>query len=257
MVDSCRECENCLAGEEQYCLAGNIGTYAGTGKDGLPTFGGYSTHIIVDENYVVRVPDAIGLDVAAPLMCAGITVYSPLRHWKAGLGTSVAIIGFGGLGHMGVRIADALGAEVTVLSQTLAKQEDGLRLGADHYVATADTANLRPLRRSFDLIINTVSAPLPMDYYLALLKLDGTLVNVGAPPEPLSVSAGSLFGMRRSVSGSAIGGIAETQEMLDFCAGHGFGAEIETISANQIDEAYDRVVDSKVRYRFVIDVSTI
>ena len=206
---------------------------------------------------MLRVPEAIGLDVAAPLMCAGITLYSPLRHWNAGPDTRVAIIGFGGLGHMGVRIADALGAEVTVLTQTLSKQEDGLRLGADHYVATADTANLKPLRRSFDQILNTVSAPLPMDYYLALLKLDGTMVNVGAPPEPISVRAGSMIKIRRSISGSAIGGCAETQEMRDFCAGHGFCAEIETITAAQIDEAYDRVVDSKVRYRFVIDTATI
>jgi uncharacterized zinc-type alcohol dehydrogenase-like protein len=257
MVDSCRECENCLDGNEQYCLKGMTGTYGGTGKDGLPTHGGYSTHIIVDENYVLRIPDGIGLDVAAPLLCAGITVYSPLKHWQAGPGRNVAIIGFGGLGHMGVKIGHALGAEVTVLSQTLSKQEDGLRLGADHYYATHDRSALKPLRKSFDLIVNTVSAPLPMDSYLGLLKLDGTLVNVGAPPEPLSVHANVLFQPRRNLSGSAIGGIAETQEMLDFCAAHGFGAEIETISGEQIDEAYDRVVDSRVRYRFVIDVATL
>jgi uncharacterized zinc-type alcohol dehydrogenase-like protein len=256
LVDSCRECENCLAGEEQYCLNGNVGTYNAIGKDGRPTEGGYSTHIVVDQDFVLGIPEGISLDEAAPLLCAGITLYSPLKHWGAGPGKRVAIVGLGGLGHMGVKIAHALGAEVTVLSQTLSKQQDGLRLGADHYYATNDEDTFDKLAGSFDLIVNTVSAPLPMDRYLGLLRLDGALVNVGAPPEPQPVSAFALIGRRRSWAGSMIGGIAQTQEMLDFCAEHGLGAEIELIGAEQIDEAYDRVVGSDVRYRFVIDAAT-
>jgi uncharacterized zinc-type alcohol dehydrogenase-like protein len=256
MVDSCRECENCRAGEEQYCLRGIVGTYGGTGRDGRPTEGGYSTHIVVDENYVLAIPAGIGLDVAAPLLCAGITLYSPLKHWGAGPGKRVAIVGLGGLGHMGVKIAHALGAEVTVLSQTLSKQQDGIKLGADHYYATSDPATFTELAGRFDLIVNTVSAPLPIDAYLALLRLDGALVNVGVPAESLPVSVFSLLRNRRSFAGSSIGGIRQTQEMLDFCAEHGLGSEIELIGAQQIDEAYDRVVDSDVRYRFVIDGET-
>jgi uncharacterized zinc-type alcohol dehydrogenase-like protein len=256
MVDASRECEPCLAGEEQYCVAGNVGTYNALGKDGRYTDGGYSSHIVVDEAFVVGIPEGIDLDVAAPLLCAGITLYSPLKHWGAGPGKRVAIVGLGGLGHMGVKIAHALGAEVTVLSQTLSKQEDGKKLGADHYYATSDRATFKALRSHFDLIINTVSAPLPIDSYLSLLRLDGALVNVGAPSEPLPVHVFSLLGNRRSFAGSAIGGIRETQEMLDFCAANGLGAEIEVISADQIDAAYDRVVDSDVRYRFVIDTAT-
>jgi uncharacterized zinc-type alcohol dehydrogenase-like protein len=256
LVDSCRECENCLAGEEQYCLNGAVGTYNSIGKDGRPTDGGYSSHIVVDQDFVLGIPEGISLDVAAPLLCAGITVYSPLKHWGAGPGTKVAIVGLGGLGHMGVKIAHALGAEVTVLSQTLSKQDDGMQLGADHFYATTDKQTFRNLARSFDLIINTVSATLPMDSYLSLLRLDGTMVNVGAPAEPLSVGAFSLIPMRRSWAGSAIGGIRQTQEMLDFCAEHNLGADIEVISGEQIDEAYDRVVASDVRYRFVIDTAT-
>jgi uncharacterized zinc-type alcohol dehydrogenase-like protein len=256
MVDSCRECENCRAGEEQYCLNGNVGTYNSKGKDGRWTDGGYSTHIVVDEDFVLGIPDGIELDVAAPLLCAGITVFSPLRHWQAGPGKQVAIVGMGGLGHMGVKIAHAMGAEVTVLSQSLSKQDDGKRFGADHYYATSDDATFDELRGKFDLIVNTVSASLPMGKYLSLLRLDGTLVNVGAPSEPLEVPAFALIGGRRSWAGSMIGGIRETQEMLDFCAEHGIGAEIEMISGDQIDEAWDRVVDSDVRYRFVIDTAT-
>jgi alcohol dehydrogenase (NADP+) len=256
MVDSCRECEQCLAGQEQYCLKGMVGTYNSIGKDGRPTDGGYSTHIVVDENYALGIPEGIELDVAAPLLCAGITLYSPLKHWGAGPGKNVAIIGMGGLGHMGVKIAHALGAEVTVLSQTLSKQEDGKRFGADHYYATSDDDTFTKLAGSFDLIINTVSAVLPMGKYLSLLGVDGALVNVGAPPEPLEVPVFALIGKRRSFAGSNIGGIRETQEMLDFCAEHGVASQIETISASQIDEAYDRVVGSDVRYRFVIDTST-
>ena len=256
IVDSCRECENCKAGEEQYCLKGNVGTYNAVGKDGRWTDGGYSTHIVVDEDFVLRIPDGIELDQAAPLLCAGITVFSPLNHWNAGPGKNVAIVGMGGLGHMGVKIAHAMGAEVTVLSQSLSKKDDGEKFGADHYYATKDDETFDTLAGSFDLIINTVSAHLPMEKYLSLLKLDGALVSVGAPPEPLEVPAFALIPMRRTWAGSMIGGIRETQEMLDFCAEHGIGAEIETISGEQIDEAWNRVVDSDVRYRFVIDTAT-
>ncbi|MFE0748644.1 NAD(P)-dependent alcohol dehydrogenase [Gordonia sp. NPDC058843] len=257
LVDSCRECEPCRLGEEQYCERGGVGTYNAVGRDGQPTHGGYSTSIVVDENFVCGIPEGIGLDEAAPLLCAGITLYSPLRHWGAGPGKKVAIVGLGGLGHVGVKIAHALGAEVTVLSQSLKKMEDGLRLGADHYHATGDPQTFRELRNSFDLILNTVSANLPMQKYLGMLALDGTLVELGLPEHPIEVPAGALIGKRRSFAGSMIGGIAQTQEMLDFCAEHGIGAEIEVISADRINEAYDRVVASDVRYRFVIDTSTL
>ncbi len=256
LVDSCRECENCKAGEEQYCLKGSTGTYGSVDKYGRHTDGGYSEYIVVDQDFVVRVPEGLGLDVAAPLLCAGITVYSPLRHWNCGPGKRVAVVGMGGLGHMAVKIAVAMGAEVTVLSQSLSKEADGKRLGAHHYFATSDRATFKQLRGTLDLIINTVSAPLPLDSYLGMLRLDGAMVNVGAPPEPQSVRAFSLMGGRKSLAGSAIGGIRETQEMLDFCAQHGLGAEIEVIDAAQIAEAWDRVVASDVRYRFVIDTAT-
>ncbi|MGW1889614.1 NAD(P)-dependent alcohol dehydrogenase [Streptomyces sp. NPDC002004] len=256
-VDSCRECEYCKQGLEQYCLKGATMTYNGLDKNGDPTYGGYSTHVVVDENYAVRIPDSLPLDQAAPLLCAGITLYSPLRHWNAGPGKKVAIVGLGGLGHMGVKIAHAMGAEVTVLSQTLRKQEDGLKLGADHYYATSDPKTFEELAGTFDLIVSTVSAPLDFGAYLSLLKTDGALVNVGAPEEPVSLSLFSLIGGRKTLAGSMIGGIPETQEMLDFCASHGFGAEIEVISADRINEAYERVLASDVRYRFVIDTATI
>ncbi|AWW37911.1 alcohol dehydrogenase [Streptomyces sp. AS58] len=258
MVDSCRECESCRAGQEQYCTGGGmVGTYNALDKNGEPTYGGYAEKIVVDENYVVGIPEGLGLDEAAPLLCAGITLYSPLKHWNAGPGKKVAILGMGGLGHMGVKIAHALGAEVTVLSQSLRKKDDGLKLGADHYYATSDPRTFEELAGTFDLIVSTVSVPLDLAAYLALLKSDGALVNVGAPEEPISLNLFSLISGRKTLAGSAIGGIAETQEMLDFCAEHGFGAEIELIRADQINEAYERVLASDVRYRFVIDTSTI
>lgn len=256
-VDSCRECENCRAGEEQYCARGEVPTYNGRFYDTEePTYGGYSTGIVVDQDYVLRIPDGVGLDVAAPLLCAGITLYSPLNHWGAGPGTKVAIVGMGGLGHMGVKIAAAMGAEVTVLSRSLKKQEDGQRLGAHHYHATEDPDTFRSLRGSFDLVVNTVSADLPFDRYLSLLAVCGTMVNVGLGDGPVQVQPFSLVGGRRSLAGSKIGGIRETQEMLDFCAGHGLGADIETIPPEPaaIDAAWERVVDGDVRYRFVIDL---
>ncbi|WP_100399139.1 NAD(P)-dependent alcohol dehydrogenase [Bacillus sp. FJAT-44742] len=256
MVDSCGECENCQKGEEQYCLKGNVPTYAGVDKYGESTQGGYSTHIVVTEDFVLRIPEGIELDAAAPLLCAGITTYSPLNHWGAGPDKKVAIVGMGGLGHMAVKIAHALGAEVTVLSQTLKKKDDGLQFGADHYYATSDPEIFNKLAGTFDLIINTVSAKVDMNAYLSLLTLDGTLVNVGAPSEPLPINVFSLIGHRRSFAGSMIGGIRETQEMLDFCAEHHIFPKIEVISADQIDEAYKRVLGSDVKYRFVIDIST-
>ncbi|MEU3030476.1 NAD(P)-dependent alcohol dehydrogenase [Streptomyces incarnatus] len=257
MVDSCRECDNCKAGLQQYCDRGPTWTYNDTGRDGTPTYGGYSENVVVDENYVVRIPEGLSLDVAAPLLCAGITTYSPLKHWNVGPGKKVAVVGLGGLGHMGVKIAHALGAEVTVLSQSLRKKDDGLKLGADHYYATSDPKTFEDLKGTFDLILNTVSAPLDFSGFLSLLRTDGAMVNVGLPEEPVQITLQSLFGNRRSLSSSGIGGIPETQEMLDFCAEHGLGAEIELIAASEINEAYERVLASDVRYRFVIDNATI
>jgi uncharacterized zinc-type alcohol dehydrogenase-like protein len=257
MVNSCGECENCRRGDEQYCLNGMVPTYAGTDRDGTTTQGGYSTHVVVNADYVLSVPGGLDPAAAAPLLCAGITTYAPLRHWNAGPGTKVAVVGLGGLGHVAVKIAHALGAEVTVLSQSLKKQEDGLRLGADHYYATSDPDTFEQLTGRFDLIVNTVSAQIDVDAYLRLLAVDGTLVNVGAPAEPLSVNVFSLIGGRRSFAGSMIGGIALTQEMLDFCAEHGIGADVEVIAVDQVNEAYERVLASDVRYRFVIDAATL
>ncbi|GAB3253843.1 NAD(P)-dependent alcohol dehydrogenase [Arthrobacter pigmenti] len=257
MVNSCGECVNCKAGDEQYCLNGMVGTYGAPDRDGSITQGGYATHVVVTEDFVLRIPDGIDLDVAAPLLCAGITTYSPLRRWGAGPGKKVAVVGLGGLGHMAVKLAHAMGAEVSVLSQSLKKQEDGLRLGAERYYATSDENTFTDLAGSFDLIINTVSAAIDINSFLGLLTVDGALVNVGAPAEPLPVNAFSLIGGRRSFAGSMIGGIPETQEMLDFCAEHGLGAEIEVIPADKINEAYERVLASDVRYRFVIDTATL
>src|SRR6202020_2238006 len=253
----CGECEYCKAGEEQFCTKGSVLTYNGRDYDGEPTYGGYSQQIVVDERFVVKVPDVIELADAAPLLCAGITTYSPLKHWNVGEGTKVAIVGMGGLGHVAVQIAAALGAEVTVLSQTLGKRDDGLRFGAQHYSATSDRATFKELASSFDLILNTVSANLDVDAYLRLLRVDGTLVNVGAPSAPDKFHAFSLIGARRSLAGSAIGGLPDTQEMLDFCAEHGIKPAIELIGADEVDGAYDRVERSDVRYRFVIDAATI
>jgi uncharacterized zinc-type alcohol dehydrogenase-like protein len=257
LVNSCKECESCRNGDEQYCTNGSIGTYANTDRDGTTTQGGYSTHVVVDADFVLSVPDSLDPAAAAPLLCAGITTYAPLRKWGAGPGKKVAVVGLGGLGHMAVKIAAALGAEVTVLSQSLKKQEDGLRLGAQDYYATSDPDTFKHLRSRFDLIVNTVSAPLPIDRYLKLLAVDGTLVNVGAPPEPVSLNVFSLMANRRSFAGSMIGGLPITQEMLDFCAEHGIASEVEVIPASYVNEAYERVLASDVRYRFVIDAKTL
>ncbi|MDT3316360.1 NAD(P)-dependent alcohol dehydrogenase [Microbacterium sp. KSW4-11] len=257
MVNSCRECENCRAGMENYCLKGNTQTYASVDRDGTITQGGYSTHVVVDQDFVLRIPETLPYESVAPLLCAGITTYSPLAHRKVGPGSKVAVVGMGGLGHLAVKIAAAMGAEVTVLSQTLSKQEDGLRFGASHYFATSDDATFRTLANTFDLILNTVSAPLKLDSYLRMLRLDGTMVNVGAPPEPLPLRVFTLFGNRRSFAGSSIGSIAETQEMLQFCAAHGIVPETELIGVDEVNEAYERVLRSDVRYRFVIDIETL
>ena len=257
-VDSCRECGSCREGLEQYCERGMTATYNDTEKDGkTPTYGGYSTRIVVDENYVLRVPVNLPLDAVAPLLCAGITTFSPLRHWKAGPGKKVAIVGLGGLGHMGVKLAHAMGAEVTILSQSLKKKEDGARLGADHFYATADPKTFEKLAGTFDLILNTVSAQLDLNSYLSLLKRDGTMVMLGVSPTNPEVSAFSLIGGRRSLAGSLIGGIRETQEMLDFCGKHGITSDIEKIPAEKINEAYDRILKGDVRYRFVIDLASL
>jgi D-arabinose 1-dehydrogenase-like Zn-dependent alcohol dehydrogenase len=257
MVDSCGECEFCKDGEEQFCTKGSVATYNGRGYDGEETKGGYSQQVVVSERFAVRIPDALELDVAAPLLCAGITTYTPLRRWDAGPGRKVAVIGLGGLGHMAVKIAVAMGAEVTVLSRTLAKKEDGLALGASSYVATEDADAVARLAKSFDVIVNTVSANLSMDTYLRLLRPLGALVNVGLPADSWTVRPGSLVGGSRVLAGSNIGGIPATQEMLDFCAENGIGAQIERIAADRVNEAYDRVVAGDVRYRFVIDTATI
>jgi uncharacterized zinc-type alcohol dehydrogenase-like protein len=255
-VDSCRECANCLDGEEQYCLQGSTSTYNSLGRDGRPTAGGYSTCIVVDENYVVHIPDGISLETAAPLLCAGIAMYSPLHNWGAGPGKRVAIVGMGGLGHMGVKLAAAMGAEVTVQSQSLKKQEDAIRLGARQLYATSDPGTFENLKGQFDLIVNTVSADIDVDAYLSLLALDGTLVLVGLPSKPLNQRAWSLVSFRRNLAGSKMGGIRQTQEMLDFCGDKGLGAEVEVIRAEHINEAYERVLASDVRYRFVVDAAT-
>ncbi|MGB8380822.1 MAG: NAD(P)-dependent alcohol dehydrogenase [Dermatophilaceae bacterium] len=257
MVNSCGECTSCRNGDEQYCLDGTVFTYAGTDRDGTTTQGGYSTHVVVDADYVVSVPESLDAAAAAPLLCAGITTYAPLRHWGAGPGKKVAVVGLGGLGHMAVKIAHAFGAEVTVLSQSLKKQEDGLRLGADHYYATSDPATFEVLAGRFDLIVNTVSVCIDLNAYLGLLAVDATLITVGVPAEPLSLPVMPLISARRSLAGSMIGGIALTQEMLDFCAQHDIGADVEVISADQVNEAYERVLASDVRYRFVIDTATL
>ena len=256
-VDSCRTCAECQRGLEQYCAVRTVWTYNGRDFAEAPTYGGYSDRIVVDENYVLRMPENLPLDACAPLLCAGITLYSPLRHWQAGPGKNVAIIGLGGLGHMGVKLAHAMGAEVTVLSQSLKKQADGKRLGADHFYATSDPETFTKLARSFDLIINTVSAQIDWNQYLGLLKVDGTMVVVGLPDKDIPLGAFGLTAGRRSLAGSQIGGIRETQEMLDFCGKHNFASDIEVIKMSQVNEAYERVLKGDVRYRFVIDCSTV
>jgi alcohol dehydrogenase (NADP+) len=256
-VGACGECANCAAGEEQYCLTGITLTYGSIDQYGDYTQGGYSEQIVVDEGYVLRIPDALDLDVAAPLLCAGITTFWPLRHHGAGPGRKVGIVGLGGLGHVAVKLAVAMGADVSVLSQSRAKELDAKRLGATGYYATSEGATWSELGNAFDLIINTVSAPIELDAVLSTLALGGTLVNVGAPATPMPVNAWSLLRNRRSYSGSLIGSIRDHQDMLDFCGEHGVTAEIETITIDRVNEAFDRLLASDVRYRFVIDLASL
>jgi len=259
ICNACGECRQCLAGDEQFCERGMVMTYGNEDYDGTITKGGYSRSIVVSERFVVRIPDAIELDEAAPLLCAGITMYSPLRHWNVGPGSRVAIVGMGGLGHVGVKLAAALGAEVTVLSQSLRKEADGRAFGAADFRATSDPATFSELAGTFDLILNTVSAGIDVNAYLSLLAVDGTMVTVGLPDGPTSVAAGLLMSRRRSFSGTSIGGIRETQEMLDFCAEHGVRPQIETIAAEPaaVAAAWGRVADGSARYRVVIDTAAL
>ncbi|KTD66824.1 zinc-type alcohol dehydrogenase-like protein [Legionella steelei] len=256
-VNSCRQCESCHEGMEQFCEGGMTLTYNNLDANGNLVQGGYSTKIVVDENYVLKIPENLPMDAAAPLLCAGITLYSPLRHWHIGPGKRVGILGLGGLGHMGVKIAHAMGAEVTVLSHSLNKEADGKRMGADHFFATSDPQTFKKLNTYFDLIICTVSAKIDWNEYIQLLKRDGTMVVVGIPEEAIPINPFSMISKRRSLSGSLIGGIKETQEMLDFCGKHNIVSDIELIPIQQVNEAYERVVKSDVRYRFVIDIATL
>jgi uncharacterized zinc-type alcohol dehydrogenase-like protein len=257
-VDSCRECVQCRAGEEQYCEQGMTLTYNGLERDGkTPTFGGYSTRITVDQDYVLRIPDGLPLDRAAPLLCAGITTYSPMKHYGVEAGDKVAVVGLGGLGHMAVKIARAMGAEVTVLSTSESKRDDALALGANAFAATGDKGTFKRLANHFDFIVDSVSAAHDYNAYLALLKTDGTMILLGIPDQPVPLAAGALIMQRRRLGGSLIGGIRETQEMLDFCAEHDIASDIELIDIDQINEAYERMIKGDVRYRFVIDCASL
>ena len=257
-IDSCRNCANCNQGLEQYCESGMTPTYNGLERDGItPTMGGYSDGYVINENYAVKIPANLDLAAVAPLLCAGITLYSPLKYWNAGPGKKVAVMGFGGLGHMGVKFAHAMGAEVTVLSHSPSKEADARKLGADHFVVTSDPAQLKNVKRSFDLILNTVSAEHNINDYLGLLATNGTLVVIGLPGVPFAVNADSLLSGRRSMAGSMIGGVSETQEMLNFCGEKNIVSEIELIDASYVNEAYERTIKSDVRFRFVIDIATL
>jgi len=256
-VDSCRKCASCNAGLEQYCVEGMTGTYNTLERDGKTVaMGGYSDKFVIDEDYAVHVPANLDLAGVAPLMCAGITLYSPLKNWNAGPGKKVGIMGLGGLGHMGLKFAHALGAETTVFSHSPEKESDAKSMGADHFVVTKDIKSLEKLNKSYDLILNTVSADLDLEPYLQLLKLDGTLVVIGLPGKPYSINAGTLLGQRRSLAGSMIGGIAQLQEMLNFCGQKNIVSDVEVIKSDYINKAYDRTVASDVKYRFVIDAKT-
>ncbi len=258
MVDSCRTCSSCKAGHEQYCLSFPTFTYNSPDKHlGGHTFGGYSTRIVVDEAFVLRVPPGMDLAATAPLLCAGITTYSPLRHWKVGPDQKVGIVGLGGLGHMAVKFARAFGAHVVLFTTSPGKVEDGLRLGAHEVVISRDADAMKKHQGSFHFILDAVSAQHDINAYLSLLQLDGTLALVGAPEHPLPVNAFNLLLPRRQFAGSAIGGIAETQEMLDFCAAHGIASDIEMIPMQKINEAWDRLLRQDVRYRFVIDMASL
>jgi uncharacterized zinc-type alcohol dehydrogenase-like protein len=257
LVDSCRTCGNCKDGLEQFCEKGMIATYNSIGKDGNPTQGGYSNTIVVNEDFVLHISDKVDLAATAPLLCAGITTYSPLRHWKVGRGHKLAVLGLGGLGHMAVKFGVAFGADVTVLSTSPEKESDAKKLGAHHFIVTKDEAQLNAAKGSFDFILDTVSAPHDINLYLSLLKRDGVHICVGVPPTPYQLSAFSLIGGRKSLVGSLIGGLPETQEMLDYCAANNIVSDIEMIDIKNIHPAYERMIKGDVRYRFVIDMATL
>ncbi len=258
LVDSCRECDNCKDGLEQYCTNGMVGTYNGQEKDGSGyTLGGYSKSITVHEDFVLRIADNLPLEAVAPLLCAGITTYSPLRHWKVSKGQKVGVLGLGGLGHMGVKLAVAMGAEVTMLSHSPSKEADAKRLGAHQFVLTSNEAQVKKVTGYFDFILDTVSADHDYSFYLNLLKTNGVMVCVGAPPAAAQIHAFNLIMGRKSFAGSLIGGIPETQEMLDFCAEHKIVSDVEVIAIKDINEAYERMLKGDVRYRFVIDMATL
>jgi len=258
LVDSCRVCENCKSDLEQYCLNGGSYTYNSLEQDKVtPTYGGYSNTIVVHEDFTLRVSDKLDLAAVAPLLCAGITTYSPLRHWKVGKGTKLAVLGLGGLGHMGVKFGVAFGAEVTVLSTSPKKEEDAKKLGAHHFVVTTDPEQVKAAANSFDYILDTVSAEHDFNMYLGMLRTNGTHICVGIPPKPAEIAAFSIVGGRKSLAGSSIGGIAETQEMLDFCAEHNIVSDIEMIDIKDITAAYERMEKGDVKYRFVIDIATL
>jgi len=255
-IDSCRKCANCLAGLQQYCSEGMTGTYNTLERDGQTVaYGGYSNRIVVDENYVVSVPETLKIEGVAPLMCAGITLYSPLRHWEAGPGKKVGILGLGGLGHMGVKFAHAMGAHVTVFSHSDKKKADALSMGADDFVVNPDEEFFKKNGNSFDLILNTISVDVNLEQYLSLLRLNGTLVLIGLPGKPYQVPAGVLLNKRRRLAGSMIGGVPELQEMLNFCGEKEITSEVEVISPEYINKAWERTVASDVKYRFVIDAT--
>ena len=257
-VDSCRKCDNCKAGLQQYCAESMTGTYNGYERDGKTVaMGGYSNYFVINEDYAVTIPANLPLEGVAPLLCAGITLYSPIKHWNVGPGKKVAVMGLGGLGHMGVKFAVAMGAEVTVLSHSPSKEKDALAMGAHHFLSTKDEKIFAEHEKEFDVILNTVSAELDINLYLNLLKLHGTLVVIGLPGKPYAVHVGSLVNGRRSIGGSMIGGIPELQEMLNFCGDHKIVSDVEVIKADYINEAYTRTIASDVKYRFVIDASTI
>lgn len=258
-VDSCGTCENCQDHQEQYCLEGPTATYNSPSRfdRNVITYGGYSSHIVVTEAFVLKISDKLPLHAVAPLLCAGITTYSPLRHWKVKKGDKVAVVGLGGLGHMAVKLASSMGAEVTMLSRSPEKEKDASELGAAHFELTTDKQTMKRINSSFDLIINTVSAVHDYNEYLALLKTNGVMVLLGIPPKALEVQAHRLISRRRSLVGSLVGGIKETQEMLDYCAEHGIVSEVEMINIDQINEAYERTLKADVRYRFVIDMKSL
>jgi uncharacterized zinc-type alcohol dehydrogenase-like protein len=258
LVDSCRTCDNCKEGLEQYCLNGNSGTYNSYEQDKKTvTYGGYSKQIVTDEDFVLRISDKLPLNAVAPLLCAGITTYSPLKHWKVGKGHKVGILGLGGLGHMAVKFAVAFGAEVSMLSGSPAKEEDARRLGAHKFLLTKDEEQIKKLRGYFDFIVDTVSAPHDHNLYLGLLKTNGVLICVGAPPVPTEILGFNLIGGRKSIAGSLIGGLPETQEMLDYCAAHNIVSDVEMVNIKDIQTAYDRMLKGDVRYRFVIDMESL